>query len=74
MVDAHRHDFAELVVRLIRATNPAYQGTTSDRAFVMRRCTCGAEYAFDYGATPAMKLKARELRDAETDQVTEAVL
>lgn len=45
----HVHDF-KIVGERIPATNPKYGGTTMDKAFLYRRCTCGFQKAFEYGS------------------------
>lgn len=56
----HVHDFSIKGER-IKADNPDYNGTTGDKAFLLRNCECGVTRVFEYGEYQKMMSLCKEL-------------
>lgn len=61
-MEAHQHKHSEIgIARITRIENEHYHGTSGDKAFLVRVCTCGDLQAFEYGSTKEMERLKEEL-------------
>lgn len=56
----HRYEGEVFLYRVIKV-HQNYNGTTGDKAFLYRKCSCGKGEVFEYGSRNDMKLLMEEL-------------